>query len=589
MVNKKTIKNFFDYEAEASKHKWEVTMSLQVKERIRQRKSIGELYIDRMYKGTSIEGDTLLKLRLKQTNLSDFKEGDALLLHKESLSTGIACSLYEFSSDGNEECIIIAINPYNYPGSLDCYYDEPLILDKNCIDLRPYIYNKFTDCLTTNEDPWMKHFVNSKPTPQINEDELECYKQVLNELSKMFKLEFNEKQRQAITNSLATQDYYLIQGPPGSGKSFVLGFIMFVECFIKNHNVIVTGPNHKAINNAIEQLLKMYPTSKIMKVGQSYNKSTLTITVDGNEYCVENRISINKDEADNLETNWVVGLTPHALFTKRAEGLKADTLIIDEAGQMPIPLAMMAIINANKVILAGDHKQLPPIITSDKNVDEMKSSIFQHLVHTDNCTMLNTSYRMCGPICHFVSDIFYDGKLKPFRENSDNVITAVGDPLFDFSSPVILKNIEDSGEQFSDKEADFVVETIEGFINLGIDANDVAILAPFRAQAANIRRKIRASEHIPVEQKDKVAVDTIDKMQGQGKTVIIVSMTGGNDEYIKEMGEFLYSPNKLNVAFSRAESKLIVVGNFEKIKEVVSKEEYPQVHKMINSPYIVSL
>ena len=91
----------------------------------------------------------------------------------------------------------------------------------------------------------------------------------------------------------------------------------------------------------------------------------------------------------------------------------------------------------------------------------------------------------------------------------------------------------------------------------------------------------RQSE-ITEEQRKLIAADTIDKMQGQEREVIIYSLVSGDMDFMTEMAEFLYNPNKMNVAFSRAKSKLIIVGNIEQIKKI-SAVEYPHIKKMIES------
>lgn len=105
------------------------------------------------------------------------------------------------------------------------------------------------------------------------------------------------------------------------------------------------------------------------------------------------------------------------------------------------------------------------------------------------------------------------------------------DALYSFGNPVILQNVEDQGEQSSDKEAAFIANTIAGFMERGLSGSDIAVLSPFRAQAANIRKYIRKSDKIQDADKACVAVDTIDKMQGQEREVIIVSLVAGNPEY----------------------------------------------------------
>ena len=275
------------------------------------------------------------------------------------------------------------------------------------------------------------------------------------------------------------------------------------------------------------------------------------------------------------------GLTPHSLYTSRARGLQCDTLIIDEAGQMTIPLALMGMIKAKKVILAGDHKQLPPIISSEKVRDEMKLSAFQALMTEDNYTMLDVSFRMCEPICNFVSELFYDGKVKAMKKGCGDLIVSE-EPLYDFHTPIVIHQVDDDGEQTSDKEATFIADTIAAFLKKGLPANEIAVLSPFRAQAANVRRHIRKQKDISEDQRKLITSDTIDRMQGQEREVIIYSLVSGNFDYMTEMAEFLYNPNKMNVAFSRAKSKLIIVGNIEKIKNI-SSIEYPHMKKMLES------
>ena len=296
---------------------------------------------------------------------------------------------------------------------------------------------------------------------------------------------------------------------------------------------------------------------------------------------------MNVNYFNEFDGFWIIGLTPHSLYTSRAEHLKCDTLIIDEAGQMAIPLALMGMIRAKKVILAGDHKQLPPIISSEEMAEEMKKSIFQALITDDNCTMLDTSFRMYEPICNFVSELFYEGKVKPMRKGCGNLIVC-DDPLFDFHTPIIIHHVDDDGEQISDKEASFIADTIAGFLNKGLPADEIAVLSPFRAQAANVKRHIRKNPDISEEQLKHVVADTIDKMQGQEREVIIFSLVAGDIDYMTDMAEFLYNPNKLNVAFSRAKSKLIIVGNIVQLRKI-SSVDYPHITKMLESKYVKNL
>lgn len=588
MITKKDIEQFFDLEANASKKKWEAMMKLPVNNRVRKRKAIKSVYLDKEFGGNSEENYRLLRVTVG-VNLSDFKEGECLLLHKENTLSGIPCRLNKFEGD---EAIILEVFPPDMPSSIDIYYDVPLILDKDKVDLRANVFNPFIWQLPNSfESFWIESIINQLSNP-IFENEEECEKR-LSETENIFNLNLLPKQREAIKNSMMAKDYYLIQGPPGTGKSFVLGVIMLEEILDLKHNVIVIGPNHMAINNAMAQFVKLIPSycPLCTKVGQFYNAPKITVEIDGQEHRLENVPRLNISWARRLNAehnlNWLIGLTPHSLYTSRARGLKCDTLIVDEAGQMTIPLALMGMIKAKKVIFAGDHKQLPPIISSDEIREEMKQSAFQRLISEDNCTMLDTSFRMCEPICKFVSDLFYDGKLKSMKSGHGTALICE-DALYSFDTPVVLHEVVDVGEQASDEEARFIVDTIAEYIKRGIPAKEIAVLSPFRAQAANVRRHIRKHPDINEESKQEVTSDTIDKMQGQEREVIIYSLVSGNIDYMMEMAEFLYNPNKMNVAFSRAKSKLIIVGSLSKI-ENLNLPDYPHIKRMMESQYAIKL
>ena len=577
MITKQDISKFIDEEAEAGKAHWEATMSLPIKDRIRKRRAIKSVFLDKDYRETSSENHVLLKLKLS-VNLSDFKEGDSLLLHNEESPVGIICTLDSFVGD---EEIIVDIFPPDLPSNIESYYDLPLVLDKNLVDLRQYVYYPFLSELPNNISFWRKHIINNRPKPTFRNQE-KCKEDLNNSLAEV-NVTLLPSQYTAVLNSISAKDYYLIQGPPGTGKSYVLGWIILEELSLFNHKVIVIGPNHMAINNTLVQVLKIFPESAMLsyKVGQSYNAPDFEIEHEGKIYTIRNLLRINGYELSALDEMWLIGITPHALHSSRGVGLECDTLVIDEAGQMTMPLALMGIIRAKKVILAGDHKQLPPIIASSEINDKMKQSIFQVLMTDENCTMLDVSFRMCDSICRFVSELFYDGKLKSYKPSCGNRIIC-NDPLYSYCTPIVIHHIDDNGEQTSDKEADFIASVINNYIKLGLPAEEIAALSPFRAQAATIRRNIRRQKDIDEEARKLIVSDTIDKMQGQEREVIIYSMVSGDYEYMTDMAEFLFNPNKMNVAFSRAKYKLIVVGNLNQLKRLPSIE-YEHIHKMLQS------
>jgi superfamily I DNA and/or RNA helicase len=493
--------------------------------------------------------------------------------------------------------MVIEVYPSNIPADIESYYDIPLCLDKDLVDLRRHVYDNFMIQLSHERDFWDNLILNTKPNPTFTDRER--VKEALKLGIEEFGYNLLPRQEKAALNSITAEDYYLIQGPPGTGKSFVLSIIIMIELAILNNKVVIIGPNHMAINNTLIQVVKNFPYLYpiVYKVGQSYNAPNYKVNTDGltqeikdcleshgEELYLKNIPWLNTSYVNQSEHPIAIGMTSHSLYTKRASGLECDTLIVDEAGQMTIPLALMGMIKAKKIIFAGDYKQLPPIVSSDKIRNEMKQSVFQALISNTNCTMLDVSFRMCEPICNFVSELFYDGELKPMKPGCGDTIINTN-PLYSFDTPIVIQHIDDCGEQTSDMEAEFIAEIIKNYLNQGLPASEIAVLSPFRAQAANIRRVIHKNEYVYEENRILLAIDTVDKMQGQEREVIIFSLTAGNIEYMTEMADFLYNPNKLNVAFSRAKSKLIIVGNINNL-EHIDFEMFPHIKNMLNSQYV---
>ena len=326
MIIKNDIRKYFDLEAETSREHWMQSMSLPVKERVRKRKAISPVFLDTESERNPENGDELRKVHFT-SNLSDFKEGDTLLLHKDGVSEGIECTLWRFEGEND-----IVLDIFFVPAGIEAYYDTPLILDRNCVDLRPNVYDHFLCELPPDIKYWQDSIINRKAAPVL--ENLEKNREELEETIQSFELNLLPRQKEAILNSMCAKDYYLIQGPPGTGKSFVLGLIILEELVYFRRKVVVVGPNHMAVNNVLGQVLKLYPQINgcIIKVGQSYNAPTAKVVSEDVEYTILNTPYLPVSKANELEGPILFGLTPHCLYTRRARDLKFDTLIIDEAG-----------------------------------------------------------------------------------------------------------------------------------------------------------------------------------------------------------------------------------------------------------------
>lgn len=581
MIDYESIRQFlYDENAHALKQ-WNESLQLPIEQRLRKRKAIKEVTL--MEESLEYSGGNMITFEVTFLhNISDFKEGDSLILHTGDTQTALPCTLCDFIDENT-----LLLEAYNRAVNLvlPLLIGKKLILDRGYVDLMQFVYRFFLDELHGVDRKLTKNFIATHTSPTLkNVKKVQKWLDAKLEQQGAYLL---TQQRQAIINSLAAQNYFLIQGPPGTGKSFVLGLTILGEVLLHRHNVMVIGPNHAAINNALLQVVDYltHEDAVIFKVGRSYQNvrhkiydSQLGKGVINVEYLDVNDL---EEAIEQCDVNYIVGTTPHALYTSRAKGLSCHTLIIDEAGQVTIPHAVMGIIKAKKVIFAGDHKQLPPIINACTEHPQLKHSVFQYLIDKENSIMLDTSFRMCRQICSFVSELFYDGILISNRPQHAQPIVD-DNPIYDYSQPVVLCNVNSDGEQASEVEACAIAKMVQHFIDKGLAPNEIAILMPFRAQAAEVRRALRSQTNIDQQQIAQIVADTVDKMQGQEREVIIYSMTAGDADYIQEMADFLLNPNKLNVAFSRAKSKLIVVGSLQRITSMLG-EQYPHLKRMMAS------
>lgn len=296
-----------------------------------------------------------------------------------------------------------------------------------------------------------------------------------------------------------------------------------------------------------------------------------------------------------------IGIKSDEVFKEK--NFKFDTVIIDEAGKANIAESLVAIELGQKVILVGDQKQLPPYIdgslidkddnqsfpnsvygkeyTEDEILHALKSSFFEFIVNRinaeqlprENMEMLNYQHRMHPNIGKFVSESFYDGKVKMGGRTHLNRI----DMPSPFNKEVIFfdtsnsKNPFEQNDGFSAKnntEAETISEIIlPKLFESNISPSCIAIIAPYKSQVANIKYHIDKSESCKFKNLD---VSTLDSFQGKEYDIIIFSFTRSSDhnkapfengkpKYIK-VG-FLDDARRLNVAFSRAKKKLVLVGN----------------------------
>ncbi|SFP01699.1 IGHMBP2 family helicase [Hydrogenimonas thermophila] len=265
-----------------------------------------------------------------------------------------------------------------------------------------------------------------------------------------------------------------------------------------------------------------------------------------------------------LSTNGMIG-------AEMFEGVTFDVTVIDEASQQMEPSTLLPMMRAKKVILAGDHKQLPPTVIS--NLDTLKHSLFEKLMNREDITqtMLEIQYRMHKKIMDFPNQLMYDSKLKADKSvasskllleklPNDQEISKIVDPnrpifFLDTSSSETGDNRETLQPKSTSYEnifeAKIVASIVKALVEGGLDIDEIGVITPYLAQVKRIE-KICEDEGVVCE------VKSVDGFQGREKEVIIISFVRSNVD--NSIG-FLKDKRRLNVAMTRAKKKLIMIGD----------------------------
>ncbi len=401
----------------------------------------------------------------------------------------------------------------------------------------------------------------------------------------------NESQQMAVEGMLSDEKMMIIHGPPGTGKTTTLleGIIQQVKT---GEKILVSAPSNAAVDNIAKGLIdknikflrignntkvdasifQFTPEGKLIESKQDKEIKKLRIRADemrkmANQY----KRRFGKDERDqrNLlikevknirqeikalqqyneeklfsEAHVILG-TPIGLMDPQLKKLEFNTLIIDEAGQCLEPLAWCIFDLAEKIILAGDHLQLPPTVLSDKaaHLGFNKSILENCFGKFEHIFLLDTQYRMRESIAQFSNEYFYEGKLKtpPQLANLHSHVT-----FFDTAGTGFDEEGGKDGSSLMNKgEIELVLKIME---QDKLNPSKCAFISPYAGQIS------LAKESLPKEMR----ISTIDNFQGQEMETIIISTVRSNPE--KQIG-FLKDHRRMNVAMTRAIENLYIIGD----------------------------
>lgn len=401
----------------------------------------------------------------------------------------------------------------------------------------------------------------------------------------------NESQQQAVKAILQTERLTIVHGPPGTGKTTTLieGILQLIR---NGKKVLVSAPSNTGVDNIakglIQQGIKLLRVGNASKadeaifshtpegrlVNSKQQKEIKQLKIRAEEFrkmAIKYKRSFGKAEREQrqllfkevksirneikkiqayneeklFEEAEVIAGTPIGIYDAGADHLHFPVLVLDEAGQCIEPLAWCIFPFADKIILAGDHWQLPPTVLSIEAARlGFDSSILEiAIADTNNIHLLNTQYRMKQVIAGFSSHYFYNNQLlsPSHLHNTGTHITFIdtaGSGFNEVHGPdgVSLQNI---GE----------LNIVQRLLETGqLDQLRTAFISPYSGQVT------AAKEMLP----KQIRISTIDSFQGQEKESIILSLVRSNDD--GDIG-FLKDYRRMNVAITRAKEQLFVIGD----------------------------
>ena len=532
------LRDFVQSEANAQSEALERQWAYPLRERVARGWAIEGLEV------TRIQND-LIRLRC-ETNESRFREGDLLVLHQGNPKDPNALHL-DLQYDDETELDATIIN-----GELVELYRNPRgwIADQDWFDARHFYMAALDSAAASLRGrSIVLPLLQGTLKPKIDYARYEYAQMAAIESG------LNDSQIEAVAQSYATDLLHLIQGPPGTGKTLMLAHLAQL-LVADGKRVLVTALTHRAIHNALNKIPQVDENIPVCKIGAE------RLTGDLN---VPNFDTFSDSQFGDLDGGYVVGATPFALYGRRLSHVEFDVVLFDEASQITLPLAIMGMMAGNKFIFIGDENQLPPVsILSEERTGQL--SIFAYLAGRGNETMLNVTYRLNDVLTRWPNNTFYRGELRPSEKAALRRLKLQGqhsswDMVLDPESPVVFLDLcHQNTTVRSRSEADTTVELILALLRHEILPEEIGVVTPYRAQSRLIRSRLRLmiNDHNVT---DKIVIDTVERMQGQEREVVIISFATASPAFAAKVADFLFQPQRLNVAVTRPRTKLILIGS----------------------------
>uniref|UniRef100_UPI00402A4120 AAA domain-containing protein n=1 Tax=Prevotella sp. TaxID=59823 RepID=UPI00402A4120 len=437
----------------------------------------------------------------------------------------------------------------------------------------------------------------------------------------------NASQEKAVNEVLWAKDVAVVHGPPGTGKTTTLVEAIF-ETLRRESQVLVCAQSNMAVDWISEKLVDR--GINVLRIGNPtrVNDKMLSFTYERRfeahpdypqlwsirkairELRLQRKHADSwhqkmdrlKSRATELELRIrsslfgearVIASTLTGAANRVLEGEKYSTLFIDEAAQALEAACWIAIRKAGRVILAGDHCQLPPTV---KSIMALKGGLGKTLMERivenkpETVTLLKMQYRMNEQIMKFSSEWFYHGMVESAPTVSHRGILDYDTPMMWIDTAECDGKEEFVGENFgriNRAEAELTLQTLQQYLEkigkqrILEESIDVGIISPYRAQVQLLRKELRKREFFRP-YRHLLTVNTVDGFQGQERDIILISLVRSNDG--GDIG-FLRDLRRMNVAITRARMKLIILGSSE---TMTSHPFYKKLYEYVGQLKVVS-
>lgn len=398
----------------------------------------------------------------------------------------------------------------------------------------------------------------------------------------------------------------MIEGPPGTGKTYLLGWILIALIRHAREErrplrIAVSALTHHAIDQVLKKVVQLINECRLegfpgrcVKWGRWNDEENTSSEMWEPGIQVESCDNAEDILASPYLIMGATGYGLYGLFQSRNGDFPRmfDWVIFDEASQILVPQALLSLIyGKGKFLFLGDVRQLPPIVIGDYEKEQSETDVQQsvlglllNLYGPEQRIRLDMSYRMNREICEFPSRTWYDSGLCPAPGNADSRLTLnrivrenipgesvdpeeaknckqelIFDEILDPEKPVVLVLADHHGaHQESETEAEIMAQIAFRLISTcHLSADQLALISPHRAQNNTIRKRLSM---LLGEKNDRLPlIDTVERVQGAERDVVIFGFTSSDADHV--MSRFLNNPNRFNVAITRARHKLIVVGS----------------------------